>query len=66
MLDSSNVKPDINGGYKFTIITLDSHAAGPAKRILPNLKNEFPQLEIKIHAAADSEENPIGSMEGRH
>ena len=59
MLDSSNVKPDIKGGYKFTIITLDSHAAGPAKRILPKLKNEFPQLEIKIHAAADWAENPM-------
>ena len=48
MLDSLVQKTIINENYNFVIITLDSHAAGPAKRILPNLKDEFPNLSIKI------------------
>ena len=58
MLDSLVQNRIINENYNFVIITLDSHAAGPAKRILPNLKDEFPNLSIKIHAAADWAENP--------
>ena len=58
MLDNLVQKRIINENYNFVIITLDSHAAGPAKRILPNLKDEFPNLSIKIHAAADWAENP--------
>lgn len=58
MLDSLEYKRSLSEPYDFVIITLDSHAAGPAKRILSNLKGEFPNLSIKIHAAADWSENP--------
>ncbi|MES2145631.1 MAG: cobaltochelatase subunit CobN, partial [Pseudomonadota bacterium] len=45
-------------GYRFVIITLDAHAAGPAARIAPRLARDFPGIEVSVHAAAEWAENP--------
>jgi len=44
--------------YRFVILTLDSHAAGPAARISPRLTRDFPGIEVSVHAAAEWAENP--------
>ena len=44
--------------YKFVIVTLDSHSAGPVSRVQRKLKPYFPSLEISVHAAAEWAENP--------
>jgi magnesium chelatase subunit H len=44
--------------YRFVILTLDAHSAGPAARIAPRLGRDFPGLEISVHAAAEWSENP--------
>ncbi|MDP2084861.1 MAG: magnesium chelatase subunit H [Gemmobacter sp.] len=44
--------------YRVAIVTLDSHAAGPAARVLPRLQKDFPGLTVTIHAAADWSEDP--------
>lgn len=48
---------DINT-FRFVILTLDSHSAGPAMRMRHKLAADFPGLEISIHAAAEWGENP--------
>ncbi len=56
-----HVDPAISGtrvGYNIVIVTLDSHAAGPAARIAPRLAADFPGLTISIHAASEWAENP--------
>ena len=53
MLDRSPPRP-----YRFVIVTLDAHAAGPALRVLPRLARDFPGLEVSIHAAAEWAANP--------
>jgi magnesium chelatase subunit H len=45
-------------GYRFVIITLDAHAAGPAARIAPRLQKDFPGIVVAVHAAAEWAENP--------
>jgi len=60
MRDSSHIP-----GYRIAIITLDSHAAGPASRVLPRLENDFPGLEVSIHAAAQFAENPASLEQAR-
>lgn len=45
-------------GYRVVIVTLDSHAAGPAARVAPRLAEDFPGLSVTIHAAAEWAENP--------
>ncbi len=45
-------------GYRVVIITLDSHAAGPAARATARLAGDFPDLTISVHAAAEWAENP--------
>ncbi|APX14166.1 magnesium chelatase subunit H [Tateyamaria omphalii] len=55
----------INGrlpGYRVVIITLDSHAAGPARRAMDSLSKDYPGLDLQIHAAAEWGETP-GSFE---
>ncbi|MEF3046747.1 magnesium chelatase subunit H [Tabrizicola sp. L79] len=47
-----------DGVYRFVVITLDAHAAGPATRVTPRLAKDFPGIEISIHAAAEWAENP--------
>ncbi|WP_296639802.1 magnesium chelatase subunit H [Roseinatronobacter sp.] len=55
MLDSQHIQPE---PYRFVVVTLDAHAAGPAERILPRLQADFPGLEVSVHAAAEWAENP--------
>ena len=57
MLDKSFSKNKPKN-YKFVIITLDSHSAGPVARVQAKLKPYFPTLEITVHAAAEWAENP--------
>ena len=47
-----------DGVYRFVIVTLDAHAAGPAARIAPRLARDFPGIEVSVHAAAEWAENP--------
>ncbi|CUX81877.1 MAG: magnesium chelatase subunit ChlH [Roseibaca calidilacus] len=55
MLDSQHIQPK---PYRFVVVTLDAHAAGPAERVLPRLQADFPGLDVSIHAAAEFAENP--------
>ena len=48
----------VSSAYKFVVITLDSHAAGPAARVAQDLASDFPGLEVSIHAAATWSESP--------
>jgi hypothetical protein len=48
-------------GYRVVIVTLDSHAAGPAARVSERLSGEFPGLNVSVHAAAEWAENPAGA-----
>ena len=52
-------------GYRFVIITLDNHVAGPAARVSDRLCAEFPGLRVSIHAAAEWAENPDALEEAR-
>jgi len=45
-------------GYRVVILTLDSHAAGPALRAMDKLSVDFPGLSVSIHAAAEWGETP--------
>lgn len=45
-------------GYRVAIVTLDSHAAGPAARVSSRLSEEFPRLTVTVHASAEWAENP--------
>ena len=50
------VEQDLSGtraGYNIVILTLDSHTAGPALRMMPRLTKDFPGLSVSIHAAAE-------------
>jgi len=44
--------------YRFVILTLDAHAAGPALRAEARLASDLPGLVVTIHAAAEWAENP--------
>ncbi|MEO0937408.1 MAG: magnesium chelatase subunit H [Pseudomonadota bacterium] len=44
--------------YRVVIVTLDSHAAGPARRALGKMAGEYPGLEVEIFAAAEWGERP--------
>ncbi|MEO0632719.1 MAG: magnesium chelatase subunit H [Pseudomonadota bacterium] len=45
-------------GYRVVIITLDSHAAGPARKAQEDLADAYPGLDIQIFAAAEWGETP--------
>ncbi len=45
-------------GYRVVIVTLDSHAAGPATRAMERLLPDYPGLDVSIHAAAEWGETP--------
>ncbi len=62
MLDSQHIQPK---PYRFVVVTLDAHAAGPASRVLPRLRADFPGLEVSIHAAAEWAENPTALAEAK-
>ncbi|MDU9006639.1 magnesium chelatase subunit H [Sedimentitalea todarodis] len=44
--------------YNVVILTLDSHAAGPCARAKDNLAEDFPGLNLSVHAAAEWGECP--------
>ncbi len=52
-------------GYRFVIITMDSHVAGPAARVSESLVKQFPGLNVSIHAAAEWAENPEALAEAK-
>ncbi|NNE87996.1 MAG: magnesium chelatase subunit H [Silicimonas sp.] len=39
--------------YRVVVVTLDRHAAGPVARVAPVLAQDFPGLELSVHAAAE-------------
>ena len=45
-------------GYRVVIVTLDAHAAGPARRVTDRLAADFPGLSVTVHAAAEWSECP--------
>ncbi len=51
--------------FRFVIVTLDSHTAGPAARCRDRLLADFPGLEISIHAAAEWGENPAALADAK-
>ncbi len=60
------VQPDTGAGrYRFVIVTLDAHAAGPAARVAPRLERDFPGIEVSVHAAAEWAENPASLAAAR-
>ena len=52
-------------GYRVVIVTLDSHAAGPAARVSERLSGEFPGRSVSVHASAEWAENPAALEEAR-
>ena len=60
MRDSPSPRP-----YRFVVLTLDSHAAGPASRGLPALRADFPGLDVSIHAAAEWSADPAALAAAR-
>ena len=64
MLDRAPITPAVRP-YRFVVVTLDAHAAGPAARVLPRLAADFPGLEVSIHAAAEWAGNPAALAEAR-
>jgi magnesium chelatase subunit H len=57
-----NMDPDT---FRFVIVTLDSHTAGPAMRVRDRLVADFPGLEIAIHAAAEWGECPAALADAK-
>ena len=57
--------PKADGVYRFVIVTLDAHAAGPAARVAPHLARDFPGIEVSVHAAAEWAENPAALARAR-
>jgi len=51
--------------YRFVILTLNAHAAGPALRAEARLAADFPGLVVTIHAAAEWAENPAALARAR-
>lgn len=45
--------------YRVVIVTLDSHAAGPAARAARGLAAAFPGLTVSVHGAAEWAEDPL-------
>lgn len=52
--------------YRVVIVTLDSHAAGPAARVGQRLAPDFPGLEVQVHAAAEWGEQPEALADAIH
>lgn len=51
---------------KFVIVTLDRHLHAAAQRVEKRLLKELPGLELKVHAAADWEQDPQSLEQARH
>ncbi len=50
--------PQMTAPYRVAIVTLDAHAAGPLARVGARLADEFPGLEVSVHASAEWAETP--------
>jgi magnesium chelatase subunit H len=51
--------------YRVVILTLDSHAAGPCARVAERLAEDFPGIELSVHAAAEWGESDAALQEAR-
>jgi magnesium chelatase subunit H len=51
--------------YRVVILTLDAHAAGPCARVAEQLADDFPGLELSVHAAAEWGERPEALAEAK-
>ena len=51
--------------YRVVILTLDAHAAGPCARVAERLADDFPGLELSVHAAAEWGECPEALAEAK-
>lgn len=51
--------------YRVVILTLDAHAAGPCARVAERLADDFPGLELSVHAAAEWGESPEALAEAK-
>ena len=47
-MPDKTVTNNSENNYKFVIITLDAHSAGPVNRVQKKLKPYFPSLEISV------------------
>jgi magnesium chelatase subunit H len=64
-MQADRVTERAKASYRFVILTLDAHAAGPAARIAPRLAKVFPGIEVTVHAAAEWAENPAALERAR-
>jgi magnesium chelatase subunit H len=70
MRDDRYTSPDLKKAapadlYRFVIVTLDAHAAGPAQRVAGRLAKDFPGIAVSVHAAAEWAENPAALARAR-
>lgn len=63
--DLAHTRLDAVTPYRFVIVTLDAHSAGPAQRAQARLGADFPGLVVTIHAAAEWAENPAALQRAR-
>ncbi|NBZ86397.1 magnesium chelatase subunit H [Stagnihabitans tardus] len=63
--DLSHDRGEGQAVYRFVIVTLDAHAAGPAVRAEARLRADFPGLVVRVHAAAEWAENPCALERAR-
>lgn len=55
--------PDKGAGvYRFVIVTLDAHAAGPAARIAPRLSKDFPASRYRSTPPPNGPKTPPPSL----
>ena len=62
---STAMAPASDEAYRFVIVTLDAHSAGPALRVAGRLAKDFPGIIVTVHAAAEWAENPAALARAR-
>ena len=60
------MRDEVSIPYRVAIVTLDRHAGGSITRSMPNLRADFPGLEVSVHAAAEWGDNPEALATARH
>ncbi len=58
MRDDAGYLSGREAAYRVVIVTLDSHAAGPAARVSGRLNKDYPGLSVEVCAAAEWGERP--------
>jgi magnesium chelatase subunit H len=58
MRDDTGILTGREAPYRVVIVTLDSHAAGPASRVAGRLDKDYPGLSVEVFAAAEWTERP--------